>query len=301
MGYLFLCLALFAGITKGYCGKRLGNIAEKSFDAILLNLIRMVLCIIIGLFLVILQGNLSFIIPELNSLLIMVASGITTSLFVVSWLLSVKVGAYMMVEVFVMLGVLVPIVSSSFLYEEAINTNEWIGIVLLIIAAYLMCSYNNSQHSQTNTKSFILLLLCGFSSGLTDLMQKMFVKTAPDVPVSVFNLYTYLFSALFLVPLLFVFYKKDCGSNTQNIKKSILGSIGFIIIMAICLFSYSYFKTAAANHLDSTQLYPLNQGASLVLSTAMATLIFKERFTLKCLFGILIAFIGIIFINVLHF
>lgn len=52
MGYLFLGFSLLAGATKGYCGKRLGNTTEKTFDAVLLNLVRMIFCIIIGLALI---------------------------------------------------------------------------------------------------------------------------------------------------------------------------------------------------------------------------------------------------------
>lgn len=302
MGYLFLGLSLLAGITKGYCGKKLGNTTEKTFDAVLLNLVRMIFCIIIGLSLILLQGNFSFLLPNANSLIIMAVSGISTSLFVISWLLSVKVGAYMMVEVFVMISVLIPIITSSLLFSETINLNEWIGIALLVIAAYIMCSYNNSQSRKMSGKAFIVLLLCCFSNGITDLMQKLFVKTAPETPISVFNFYTYVFSTLFLIPLLFVFLKEKINSQSNNnIKNTLLKTIGYIAVMSACLFAYSYFKTAAAGYLDATQLYPLSQGSALILSTVMATLIFKEKLTLKCILGITTAFVGIIFINVLSF
>ena len=49
MGYLFLGLALFAGVTKGYCGKRTSGYTKDFGDAILANCIRMLLCIVIGL------------------------------------------------------------------------------------------------------------------------------------------------------------------------------------------------------------------------------------------------------------
>ena len=301
MGYLFLGFSLLAGITKGYCGKKLGNTTEKTFDAVILNLVRMIFCIIIGLSLIILQGNFTFLLPNTNSLLIMAASGISTSLFVISWLLSVKVGAYMMVEVFVMISVLIPIITSSLLFSETISLNEWIGIALLVIAAYIMCSYNNSQSRKMSAKAFIVLLLCCFSNGLTDLMQKLFVKTAPETPISIFNFYTYVFSTLFLIPLLFVFSKEKMNSKSNNVKSTLLKSIGYIAVMSACLFIYSYFKTAAAGYLDATQLYPLSQGSALILSTVMATLIFKEKLTVKCVLGIATAFAGIIFINILSF
>lgn len=69
--------------------------------------------------------------------------------------------------------------------------------------------------------------------------------------------------------------------------------------MSVALIANSYFKTKAAAYLDSAQLYPLNQGAALILSTLMASVFFKEKLTVKCVIGIFIAFIGLFIINVL--
>jgi small multidrug resistance pump len=69
--------------------------------------------------------------------------------------------------------------------------------------------------------------------------------------------------------------------------------------MAICLFVNSYFKTLAASSLSSVILYPLNQGMSLVLSSAMAAVVFKERLNLKAIIGIFAAFAGLLIINLM--
>ena len=41
MGYLFLSISLLAGVTKGYCGKKMGNFANTVQSAVLLNVLRM--------------------------------------------------------------------------------------------------------------------------------------------------------------------------------------------------------------------------------------------------------------------
>ncbi len=69
--------------------------------------------------------------------------------------------------------------------------------------------------------------------------------------------------------------------------------------MALCLFANSFFKTLAAQHLSSVLLYPLLQGSALILSTIMSAVFFKEKLTAKCIVGIVIAFIGLIIINML--
>ena len=52
MGYLFLLIALLAGVTKGYCGKKTSGYTNSLRDATLANIIRMMLCILIGFILI---------------------------------------------------------------------------------------------------------------------------------------------------------------------------------------------------------------------------------------------------------
>lgn len=133
---------------------------------------------------------------------------------------------------------------------------------------------------------------------MSDFSQKLFVKTAGDVPISVFNFYTYIFSALVLTIFYLVFRKIEKGVESNG-TEIVVKTFGYIVVMAICLFVNSFFKTKAAVYLDSVQLYPLNQGAALILSSIMSATLFKEKLTAKCIIGLLLSFIGLLVINVL--
>ena len=69
--------------------------------------------------------------------------------------------------------------------------------------------------------------------------------------------------------------------------------------MAVCLFANSYFKTLAAGLLNISELYPLNQGAALILASVMSAVAFREKLTPKGILGILLSFVGLLFINLL--
>ena len=212
----------------------------------------------------------------------------------VSWLLSVRKGAYMMLDVVLMIGVFVTILLGRIFFNESIAINQLLGMAILLIAVIVMCSYNNSIKEKINITSLGLLLICGLSNGLTDFSQKLFVKQAMGLPISIFNFYTYVFSALTLV-LFYVFSKEKSGNGKESVKKI----SGYIVVMAICLFVNSYFKTVSAKYLDSAVLYPLNQGMALILSSVMAAVFFKEKLTLKAIVGLILAFVGILIINLL--
>lgn len=297
MGYLFLALALLAGSTKGYCGKKTSGFVREYKDAMFTNFVRMVLCILISFLLLALSGRLSLLAVDLNVVLITLLSGVTTSVFVVAWLLAVRRGAYMMLDVFLMLGVIVPLLLSEFLFDEKIRLNQWAGLSVLLVAVVIMCSYNNQIKEKMSLKSLGLLVLCGIANGLTDFSQKLYVKTATASSAAVFNFYTYIFSALVLL----VFYLgAKVTDKTGSSETDVLRRVGgYVAVMSVCLFLNSYFKTMAAGILPSAILYPLSQGASLILSSFMSMLFFKEKLTAKCITGIALSFAGLLIINLL--
>lgn len=299
MGYLFLFIATFSGITKGYCGKKVSAYTKEYKSAMLSNSLRMLICILIGFFFVLIDGGIGQFRVDGKVLLISALSGVMTSSFVVTWLLSVRRGAYMMVDVFLTLGVTVPIILSGIFFNEAIHLNQIIGLIILFVAAFIMCSYNNEIKTKLTLPSFILLVLAGLSNGLADFSQKLFIKNAGTTLPSTFNFYTYVFSAITLI-LVFALSSRGEGSLKESVN-AVKSSYVYIIIMAACLFLNSYFKTLAAKHLSSAELYPLNQGASLILATLMASIFFGEKIRPKCVVGIVLSFIGLIVMNVLKF
>ena len=89
MGYLFVAIALLAGATKGYCGKKTSGYTQGNKDAVAFSLVRMIFCVIIGALVIAFEGSIKYALPPMPIILISALSGVTTSIFVVSWLVSV--------------------------------------------------------------------------------------------------------------------------------------------------------------------------------------------------------------------
>ncbi|MCQ2387341.1 MAG: EamA family transporter [Clostridia bacterium] len=303
MGYLFIALALIAGVTKGYCGKKTSGIVKVSRDAVFLNTVRMLICIIFGfLFCLILGNKISDFSISNKTLLISLVSGIANAFFVVLWLLLTKSNAYMLVEVFLTMSVFVPTILCRFIYNESIVVFQWIGLVLLVVASFLMCLYNLSLKKSFSIKSLLLLILCGASNGFASFSQKWFTKSIENGVVAVFNFYSYIFSFIVLL-IYFIFYQIISNKYNEEkgftfVKKFNVSSYLYIFIMAVCLFLHSFFSTSATNYLDAVQIYPIMQGGSLVLSLLMSRIVFKEKINKYCILGIILAFVALIFINV---
>jgi len=299
MGYLFVLAALFCGVTKGYCGKKTSGCIKQFPSTMLFNAVRMLICIPIGLIFVLLgTGTLSSLAVDGYALLTMLMSGIATSVFVVSWIIVIRQGAYMMVDVFLTLGVIVPVILCAVIFGEAVKWNQIVGILMLAVAAYIMCTYSNRIKEKMKVHTYILLVVCGVANGLTSFSQKWFRYAAPEIDVSVFNLYTYVFSSVVLLACFFIVGRgtKEAAHEVMSQKKK-LGV--YVVIMSLCLFLHSLFSTMAAGHLSASQLYPLMQGGGLTLSMVMSAVLFKEKITVRCVVGILITFAALLIINLL--
>lgn len=299
MGYLFAMLALLAGATKGYCGKRTSGRVSSGAEAMLANCVRMVLCVVIGFVLLAVQGQLPLLLVEPQALLIMVASGVTTAVFVVSWIVAVKRSAFMLLDVFLLMGVLVPMLLCQWFYNEVVTLPQWCGIALLAVAVLIMCSYNTSVKGKLRLGDLGLLALSGLANGLSDFSLKSYTHFYADGSAAVFNFYTYVFSAIVLAICYFVFRRRTISGLVRPPKEILLPIMGYVTIMAVCLFANSYFKVMATGYLTAAQLFPLMQGLGIALATGMSAVFFKERITLRCVIGVILSFAALLIINLL--
>mgnify|MGYP002520371429 CR=1 FL=1 len=104
-----------------------------------------------------------------------------------------------------------------------------------------------------------------------------------------------MFAALVLV----IAYAVTCKRAPDGEKGDLKKIFGYVLVMAICLFANSYFKTLAARYLCAVLLYPLSQGCAMILSAIMSAALFKERLTPKAMIGIITAFAGLLIINLI--
>lgn len=321
LGYLFIVIALLAGATKGYCGKKTSGYVLETKDALLFNSVRMMLCILVGFFLILAQGNIAGLAMRKDLTAVTAFSGAANAFFVVSWMLAVRKNTYMMVDVALMIGCIIPAIGCAVFFDEPISGTKMIGFALLLAAVVLMAGYNNRLKGKMSPLGVILLVITGFSEGMLNFTQQIYKFRVQDETATpaVYNFYMYVFSALllFLFFFLFVLYDrkrpaKKSGDSKEESKEGnkegnkegkggLLHVIPYIIVMAVCLFANSYFQTLATTvgTVPSQVLYPAMKGGSLILSTAMSAAFFGERVTKWSILGTVTAFAGLICINLL--
>ena len=296
MGYPFLFLSILSCTAKGFFGKKSSGRTPGFRDTVLFNLIRMIICALLGFLLILPEGTLSGMAPSGDLLLSAALFGLSTAGVVVTWQLAVRKNAYMLMDVFMTLGVLIPIVLSSIFFEKSVRWNEWLGLCILFGAVMIMCSYNTGLKGKMPALAFVLLALCGIFNGLADFSYSIYNNALKaEFSVSVFNFYAYVFATVFLGIFFFLLPRKK-----DPVQEGLVGKLfGLMVIMALCQVGTSYFKILAGEYLDPVILFPLNQGMLLLLSTLMSRIFFKEKITVKCIIGLVTAFVGLLIIKML--
>jgi len=292
MGYLYLFLALIAGATKGHCGKKTSGIVHSIPNITLMHCLRMFFCIIIGFALVLIfdKGFGGFIL-DWKSALICLFSAFTTSFFIITWVICVRKTAYAMLNVFLVLSTLIPIIICNIAWGEAVSALKIVGYIVLVGAVILMCKYNNKVKTKLRIKDVVLLTICGIFNGLSSFTQKWRVYEVKDIiSVYSFNFYTYLF-AFFILLILYLCTRKPLGTEEKFNVKSVFW---YVVILSVCLFLNSLFYSMAAETLPSAILYPLSNGFALVIATLLGHFLYKEKLNTYAYFGIGLALISFV-------
>ena len=294
MGYLFLAAVLAAGGVKGFCGKKQSMMISGTRPAAIVSLLRFLISAAVGFLLVLAGGGLSSLMPDARLLGILILSGAANAVMLLTWLLAVQRSAYVLLDVFATVGVIVPLTVCRILFDERVRPIQWAGFILLCCAAAVMCSYSmRLKKKRMSAADLALLCVFGLSNGTGDLTQKLYMHTAEDGSPAVFNFYTFVFAGAALALSLFFIPRRE--SDVFPIRRV----WGYILVMSLTLFAVNYCKTAAAGVLDAMQIYPILQGGILVINLLVASFFFGEKLTKQSILGMTMCFGAMLLINVL--
>ena len=142
MGYLFVFIALLAGASKGFLGKKISDRVTTQGQTAFVNSIRMLICIPISLVSLLLEMLNADLVLDWNALLYGTLSGVFMSGFLVTWMLAVRCGAFMLVSVAQMFGVVVAVVCSFLVFRETVLPRQLAAIAILVVSVLIMVSYS---------------------------------------------------------------------------------------------------------------------------------------------------------------
>lgn len=198
------------------------------------------------------------------------------------------------VSVATKMSVVLPILFGLIYYKESSGPLKILGIVLALIAVYLVSLKNSSEISKVKNNGLLLPILVFLGSGIIDtsikFLEDSFVAEQ-DVPL--FS--AMIFLTAFVLGIAVLFYQ--IIKNKQHLAfKNIIG--GFAL--GIPNYYSIYFLVQALRHptLESSTVFTLNNVGIVMVATLIGILFFKEKLSTKNWIGIAIAVVSIILIAV---
>lgn len=191
------------------------------------------------------------------------------------------------------LSLIIPVISAYFLYSDSFNEWKIAGIVLALIAIYLVVNRKQDADSEHALILYLVLPLLVFAgSGLIDTLAKYAESSiVPEEQYRFFLIALFSTAAVigWIILIVHILQKR-----TVVKWKTILAGI----FLGVPNYGSMYFLIMGLNKsgLQSSVFFPINNIAIVVLSFLSAVFIFKEHYTHKNMLGIGLALVAIVLI-----
>lgn len=188
------------------------------------------------------------------------------------------------------LSFVIPVAVAFFLYDDAITSYKVIGILIAIVAIYLItfdASPKHEEHTATHTILFPILIFIG--SGLCDVIfnyiqQKLFIIGWEHI------INIAVFFGAFLISFIL-----NAKNKALYQPRNILGGL----ILGVPNYFSLYYMLLALNksNLEPSKIFPINNIGIVCTTTLVGILVFKEHFTTQKTIGFVLALLSILIIG----
>ena len=286
MGYILLFCAVLCGSIKGYSGKVTSGALVTLPHKLYFAAIRTALCAIISLLIVVFTDGF----PDVSaaSVIISVISGISMSVFLLSWIAAVCYGGYVRLDVCCQTGMVIPCVFAAPILGESVSVVQYIALGFLLLSIVLLSDRGKKEQSKLSVREGMLLIVVWLSSGINSLTLKLHSNIG-EGSGTFYNFVTFVVAAVAFSVVYGVFRVKNGKVTLPKNHYTV-----YLPVMAVCLYLNTFLQTVAAKYLDAMIMFPLVTVLGLLFSAIMAAVFFKEKPTVKNIIGIIVAGAAII-------
>ena len=291
MGVLYISIILMCRVVQHICGKNTSNSITGISCFIQYCSYSNILSAILGLLLILVVKNgfncnlSTFLISCFSGIMLAASSGFS--------LAAMKSGTVALTSLFGTAGILVPCIAGIFLFGQPMSWGQWGGIALFFVAAYLLIGSSAKIYSGFSLKTFLFLVGAMLSNGFTMLAQQMFTFYVPNGEVSVFSFLSFGVVGVLLLILACIRTK---GEQKVQYKLSpkllVLGAVSSVVVFII-----NQLATLSTSLVPPAILFGFINGGSTIIAAIVAAVCFREKLTLRTIFGIAIGVISLIIIK----
>lgn len=185
------------------------------------------------------------------------------------------------------LSVIIPIVFSIIIFNEAPKFNHLIGFLFTLITFIFFYFTVKGNHTDGDgIKKYLVLLAVFIGIGINDFAMKIFNSWRPSEEEQYFVFF--IFASAFIYSSVYIFFNKIKIEKHTSISGLVLGVPN--------VFS-TIFLLASLSLLPAILVYPLMNVGIIVLTTLLAFIIWKEKLNRWGVFALISGLIAILFLS----
>ena len=138
-----------------------------------------------------------------------------------------------------------------------------------------------------------MLILNLLANGAVMVVQKLFALKVPDGNVSLFSFLSFGLNAAILFAVFCVLSIKDRRRPQLLSKKLYL----FGALLAAAIFTINLLVTVLARTVESVVLFTVSSAMSIIITSVVGAVFFKEKLTLRNIFGTVLEIGAVLIIN----
>ena len=188
-------------------------------------------------------------------------------------------------------SIVLPAVLGIFLFNEPLSLLQWMGVILFLVAAWLMTPKNTDKSSFSLRSALPYLVSSFIVNGALAIIGKYYAVCVEDANPALFSCCSYALAAVSFGCIILFKARKSKGSIIPQFPKNIYKCSG--ILGAVCS-TIVFLTVFLAKTVSIVILNTVPSAICIVGSSFIGFLFFKEKITKNNLFGALLSVISIV-------
>ena len=291
MDYLLLVVATAASSGKAIFCKLCGS--AKGRDSFLVNFKSFLVAFLVALaFAARDLKNLSDI--SLFSLLLAIGFGFSVGFTQFTQMKAMATGPASITTLIYSSSFLIPIIFASIVWSEPVSVWQLVGVGILLVSLFLIVFERGG--GRANAVWLVFIALATLGSGANAIIQKTHQKSDYSDELNLFLVLALLFSALFSLAMYFISRpSEDC--EVKEKKASLGSSILFPLVLGASVGCLNFLNLKLAGKLPSVVHFPVLNVGSLILTSVISIVCFKERLSPRRIVGFILGVGAILLIG----
>lgn len=267
------------------------DLQENHADLYSFNVISSLLSTITLVVITLCTGSLS--VPSLYTVLMGFLYGLATALCAVLSMAALENGPLSYSNLIISCAMVIPALSGLVLYGEEVTAWQYVGIALMLVS--FACAVDRNDKGSGMTLKWLFLCLGAFvCSGAVGVMQKLHQKSPYAGELGIFLVISFAFYVVFSVAMT-LWYSSAKGEKITVIQpKKLKMSLILAIVSGIGIALVNQINLYLSGVMDAIILYPVNNGASMILTAAAGIILWKERLNRRQWVGLILGGIAIL-------